>query len=160
MERDADQLAAQKQKVADQLTAEQTEAAEDASRTPLLKRVFGKGDKNAEPEPLPVPDTATAAAAPEPAAAPKAQPAPAPAAAATADAAPAAVDDTTTATAVQEPAPARKLNSDFEWPEDEVATAAASSCRPASTFRRPRRTDPGFLPRSSRGNRLGVTRRR
>ena len=133
LERDANQLAAQQQKVADQIEAEQAAAAADASRPPLLKRVFGKGDKNAAPEPAPIPDaaTATAAAEPEPLPAPKAQPAPksaaapapaptpAPATAAT-ESIPEPVDTTTTATAVQQP-PARKLNSDFAWPEDEVA---------------------------------------
>jgi hypothetical protein len=122
MERDATQLANQKQKVADQLAAEQTEAAEDAAKTPLLGRVFGgKGNKN-EPEPLP--ETASALTEPEPlpppAPAPKAAaaaPAPAPA---TAEPAAPVVDQTTTATTAAAQEPVRRLSSDFDWPEDDV----------------------------------------
>jgi murein L,D-transpeptidase YafK len=130
LDRDATQLANQQQKVADQLAAEQTEAAEDAAKKPLLGRVFGgKGDKNAEPEPLP--DTATALTEPEPVAAPARKataaaaspptPEPAPQPAATADAAPPTVDQTTTATTAPAEGPTRRLSSDFEWPEEDVA---------------------------------------
>jgi murein L,D-transpeptidase YafK len=131
LERDASQLAAQQQKVADQLAAEQAAVTDDASRKPLLSRVF-KGKKG-DPEPEPVTETATvtieapattAVVEPAPAAAPKAAAAPAPEPAATADAAepvPTAVDETTTATTAA-PQPARRLTSDFDWPDDEVAT--------------------------------------
>jgi hypothetical protein len=123
LERDANQLASQQQKVAEQLAAEQQAAAEDAARKPLLGRVFG--GKKGDPDPAPIPDTATAAAEPAPTAqpAPKAAAAPAPAPVATTE--PNAVDSTTTATAVPQPAPARKLNSDFAWPEDEVAAGGS-----------------------------------
>ncbi|HET7715861.1 MAG TPA: murein L,D-transpeptidase family protein [Bauldia sp.] len=135
MERDANQLAAQKQKVADQLAAQEQEVSADAARTPLLKRVFGKGDKNAEPDPLP--ETATALTETEPAATPapapkaavSASPSPKPASqpGATADAEPipATVDQTTTATtAAPNPEPTRKLTSDFDWPEDDVVAGS------------------------------------
>jgi murein L,D-transpeptidase YafK len=127
LERDASQLAAQEQKVADQLAAEQQAAAEDAARKPLFNRVFG--GKKGDPEPEPVTTTATvttepatttsAAAAPAPKAA--AAPSPAPAAAA-AEPIPTAVDESTTATTSTTAAgETRKLSSDFDWPEEEVA---------------------------------------
>jgi hypothetical protein len=128
LERDANQLAAQEQKVADQLAAEQAAAADDAARKPLLGRVF-KGKKG-DPEPEPVTETATvtveaapattAVAAPAPAAAS----APQPATAVADEPIPAAVDQTTTATTAA-PEPTRKVVSDFDWPEDEVASGGS-----------------------------------
>jgi hypothetical protein len=123
LERDASQLAAQEQKVADQVAAEQAAATEDASRKPLLGRVFG--GKKGDPEPEPVTTTATVTTEAEPAATAAVEPAPAakPKAAAAVPApepVPTVVDQTTTATTAA-PEPARKLSSDFDWPEDEVA---------------------------------------
>lgn len=125
LDRNASQLAAQEKKVADQLAAEQAAANADAARKPLLNRVFN--GKKGDPSPATLPETATALTAPEPA------PAPAPKAAAAAPspkpqpAAPTepAVDQTTTATATATPAqaPVRRLASDFDWPEDDVAGA-------------------------------------
>lgn len=131
MNKDADQLATTQQKVADQLAAEQSEADKEAARTPLLKRVFGgKNDDPAtataaaEPaateaaEPIPAPSPAPSSApAPKAVAAP---PSPTPAPAATADAAP--VDKTTTGTTT---APARRVASDFDWPDEQVAGSGA-----------------------------------
>jgi murein L,D-transpeptidase YafK len=121
LERDASQLAAQEQKVADQLAAEQQAAADDAARKPLLGRVFG--GKKGDPEPVTTTATvateAAPAVAPEPAPAPKAVAAPAPPPAPAVAVEP-AVDETTTATTAATQ-PARRLSSDFDWPEDEVA---------------------------------------
>ncbi len=127
LERDASQLAAQQEKVAEQIAAEQQAAEEEAGRKPLLGRVF-KGKKG-DPETVtetatvtvePAP-AATAAVEPAPAVKPKAAtPAPPPAATVAAEPVPTAVDQTTTATTAA-PEPARKLSSDFDWPEDEVA---------------------------------------
>jgi len=133
--KNASQLAAQEQKVADQLTAEQTAAAADAARKPLLKRVFGK-NKDADPG-TDATETATvnAAATTEPAAQPAPAPKPQTAAASqpppTPAPAPKPVASTTppqpaAAPATPAPAPAatptRRLASDFDWPEDDAAT--------------------------------------
>jgi murein L,D-transpeptidase YafK len=134
LERDANQLAAQTQKVADQLAAEQAASAAESERTPLLKRVFGKnkGD-GSEPEPdatetatvntaPPAPQAAAPAPAPKPQAAaapPAPQPAPAPAPAATAATEPAPAPSSTTE-------PTRRVASDFDWPEEDVATSTGS----------------------------------
>jgi murein L,D-transpeptidase YafK len=132
MNKDANQLAATKQKVADQVASEQADAAKESTRTPLLKRVFG--GKNDDPvangvvavptatavaEPLPAPSSAPA---PKTAAAPPA-PKPAPAATAAAEPIPAPVDETTTGTTTA--APARRVTSDFDWPDEQVAGSGA-----------------------------------
>ena len=77
LERDASQLAAQEQKVADQVAAEQAAATEEAARKPLLGRVFG--GKKGDPEPEPVTETATVTTEP-PATTAAVEPAPAAAA--------------------------------------------------------------------------------
>lgn len=118
LERDASQLAAQKQKLADQLAAEQAAANADAARKPLLNRVFSGKKGDTGPESLPETATALTAPGPEAASAPKAAavappPKPQPAAP--------AVDQTTTAATMPAQAPVRRLASDFDWPEDDVA---------------------------------------
>ena len=136
LERDANQLAAQEQKVADQLAAEQAAATEDAARKPLLGRVF-KGKKG-DPEPEPVTETATVTVEPapattasvEPAPAAKPKPAPVAAAAPAPQPVPTAVDQTTTATTAA-PEPARKLVSDFDWPEEDEVAAGGTKLLPS-----------------------------
>jgi murein L,D-transpeptidase YafK len=133
LERDASQLAAQQQKVADQLATEQAAANEEAARKPLLGRVFG--GKKGDPEPEPVTETATVTTEPttaavEPAPAAAAAPAPQPAATATAEPAPTAVDQTTTATTAA-PEPARKVASDFDWPEEDEVAAGGTKFLPS-----------------------------
>lgn len=140
----ANQLAAQKQKVADQLTAEQNAAAEDAARKPLFNRVFGKnkGDdqgtdatETATVTPAPVEDAPAAAPAPAPkpqaAVAPAPKPAPKPQAAAAAEppAAPAPAT-TATVTTTTPASPGRRLASDFDWPEDNVADGSGNKFLP------------------------------
>ncbi len=152
LDADANALATQQQKVADQRAAEETKAAEDAARPPLLKRWFGKNDKNATataaatpaadvpapveasaaaaaPKPKPAPKE-TAAAEPPPAA-PKAKPAPqtasAPLAAASADEPiPGAVDmSTTTATVLS--ATGAATTRKFDWPDQDATMIAGGN---------------------------------
>jgi murein L,D-transpeptidase YafK len=145
LEKNATQLATTQQKVADQLAAEQAAASAEAARKPLLNRVFGKG-KNADgatdatetatitAEPV-EPAPAAAAPAPAPAAAPPARaaaapapaPAPAPKPVATAPA-PVPVASEPVPTAAPAPAePARRLASDFDWPEDDAPAPSATT---------------------------------
>lgn len=132
LEKDANQLAAQTQKVADQLAAEQAASAADATRTPLLKRVFGK-NKAGDPEPDATETATVNTSAPEPEPAPQAAAAPAPAPAPKPQAAlPPQPAPAPAATVATEPAPApaeptRRVASDFDWPEEDVATSTGTT---------------------------------
>ena len=138
MEKSASQIAAQEQKVADQIAADQAAAADEAARKPLLGRVFGK-NKDAATEPDTT-ETATvtvepapAAAEPPPAqaAAPKPAPAPKPVAAAPAPApAPAAAAAVEPVPTTAPAEPARRLASDFDWPDENV-TAGTTTFLPS-----------------------------
>ena len=65
MEKSASQIAAQEQKVADQLAAEQAVAADEAARKPLLGRVFGGKNKDADAAAPDATETATVSVEPD-----------------------------------------------------------------------------------------------